>query len=566
MATMSIEKYRAFPKIQLEDRNWPDNPITESPIWCSVDLRDGNQSLRTPMNLEEKLEFFELLVRIGFKEIEVGFPSSSDTEYEFLRTLIENQLIPDDVTIQVLSQAREHLIERTFEAIEGAKRVIFHLYNSTSTLQRQVVFKMNRKEIIEIAVEGTRQVKSLAPKGKDSDFVFQYSPESFTGTELDFSLDICQAVMDVWQPTVENKAILNLPATVEMSTPNLYADMIEWFGRSYQERDSIILSVHTHNDRGTGVAATELALMAGADRVEGTIFGCGERTGNVDIVNLALNLFSQGVDPRLDFSDINRIASIYQKCTDMPIHPRHPYVGELVYTAFSGSHQDAIKKGMDVSEPHNEGFWAVPYLPIDPRDVGRTYKKIIQINSQSGKGGVAFILEKEFGFKLPKAMHPEFGLIIQQVTDETGQEIHPNKIFEHFKKEYLEISNPISLKSCEILTKNEKTKVSAQLVYGDKDLVVEGEGNGPLDALGNGLKNADVARFRLVTYTEHALNQTTSSSAVAYIGLELGNSIYYGVGIDPNIGIASFRAMISALNRALQGKQQLFGEYLVASE
>ncbi|MBU2514614.1 2-isopropylmalate synthase [bacterium] len=553
---MSIEKYRAYPRIELEHRTWPDKSITKAPIWCSVDLRDGNQSLKTPMNLEEKLEFFELLVKIGFKEIEVGFPSSSETEFEFVRTLIEDNLIPEDVTIQVLTQSRAHLIEKTFEAIEGAKRVIFHLYNSTSTLQRQVVFKMNRREIIELAIEGTRQIKKLAPKEKTSDFVFQYSPESFTGTELDFSLDICQAVMDIWNPTKKHKAILNLPATVEMSTPNLYADMIEWFGKHYKNRDSIIISVHTHNDRGTGVAATELALMAGADRVEGTIFGCGERTGNVDIVNLALNLFSQGVDPKLDFSDINRVATIYQKCTNMPIHPRHPYVGELVYTAFSGSHQDAIKKGMDVYETQNEGLWAVPYLPIDPEDVGRTYKRIIQINSQSGKGGVAYILEKEFGFKLPKAMHPEFGRIIQRVVEKSGHGIRPNQIFENFQKEYLDISTPISLKSCEIKTKDEITKVKAQLVYNDTDLTVKGEGNGPLDALGNGLKKAGIAGFRLVTYTEHALHQTTSSSAVSYIGLELGDSVFYGVGIDPNIGIASFRAMISALNRAMQCKQQ----------
>lgn len=552
MNSMPIEKYRSFPKVILESRNWPEQTITKAPVWCSVDLRDGNQSLKNPMNLDQKLAFFKLLVEIGFKEIEVGFPSSSETEYEFLRTLIDDDHIPDDVTIQVLTQSRAHLIEKTFEAIEGAKRVIFHLYNSTSTLQRQVVFKMNRDEITQIAINGVSQIKSMAPKSMGTDFVFQYSPESFTGTELDFSLSICQAVMDKWEPTKEHKAILNLPATVEMSTPNVYADMIEWFHKNYHERETVQLSVHTHNDRGTGVAATELALMAGADRVEGTVFGFGERTGNVDIVNLALNLFSQGVDPKLDFSDINRVVAIYEKCTEMSIHPRHPYVGELVYTAFSGSHQDAIKKGMDVYDAGHGGVWAVPYLPIDPRDVGRTYEKIIQINSQSGKGGVAFILEKEFGFKLPKAMHAEFAAIIQRITDDTGKDIHPNRIFEQFQNEYLEIQDPIKLGDCEIQTKNETTKVTAELVYKNERTVIAGKGNGPLDALGNAIKEAGIARFRLVIYTEHALNQTTSSNAVAYIGLEIGDSTYFGVGIDPNISIASFRAMISALNRGLK--------------
>ncbi|MCP4750333.1 MAG: 2-isopropylmalate synthase [Proteobacteria bacterium] len=546
---MRTNKYAAFPRVDLPDRQWPEKTITQAPSWCSVDLRDGNQSLRTPMNLEEKLEFFQLLVNLGFKEIEVGFPGAAEVEYQFVRKLIEDDLIPDDVYIQVLTQARYHLIEKTFDSLAGAKRAIYHLYNSTSTLQRDVVFKMSRKEIVQLAVDGTREIKAIADRMKDLEIVFEYSPESFTGTELDFALEICEAVMDVWQPTPDNKAIINLPATVEMSTPNIFADMIEWFSLSYSRRDSIILSVHTHNDRGTGVAATELALMAGAERVEGTLFGCGERTGNVDIVTLALNLFSQGIDPGLSFHDINQVAEIFEKCTRMPLHPRHPYVGELVYTAFSGSHQDAIKKGMDMYDVERKGLWAVPYLPIDPRDVGRTYEKIIQINSQSGKGGVAYVMEQQFGFKLPKAMHPELGEIVQKETDKTGDEVLPPRIFELFENEYLKPNSPFEFKDCEIQTRTRKTSINATLVIDGEETMVSGEGNGPLDAMGSALKQANHAHFKLISYSEHALDQTTSSRAAAYIQIEAGPKKTFGVGIDPNISIASIKALISALNR-----------------
>lgn len=551
MSVMPIEKYQAYCPIDFPQRQWPSRSIDKSPVWCSVDLRDGNQSLRIPMNLDEKLLFFQLLVDIGFKEIEVGFPAASQIEYEFVRALIEQELIPDDVTIQVLSQSRKSLIEKTFDSVKGAKNVIFHLYNSTSTLQRDVVFKMDKPEIIDIALQGTRLVKKgVAEFGKETSFVFQYSPESFTGTEPEFALEICQRVAEEWSPAPSNKMILNLPATVEMFTPNLYADMIEWFCCQFPQRDSVIISLHTHNDRGTGVAATELGLMAGAERVEGTIFGCGERTGNVDIVNLALNLFSQGVDPKLDFSNINHIAGIYEKCTGMPIHPRHPYVGELVYTAFSGSHQDAINKGMEVYDRRLNKTWAVPYLPIDPRDVGRTYEKIIQINSQSGKGGVAYVMEQQFGYKLPKSMHPEFGLVVQKESEKTGEDVHPEKIFELFNEAYLSQNAPFEFKGCEIQTKNDETRVIANFEYSGELVSLSGSGNGPLDALGNGIKREGYAQFLLTSYSEHALTVTTSSQAAAYIQLEFEGVRIFGVGVDANISIASIKALFSALNRA----------------
>lgn len=550
MKTNVASKYQAFQPIALPKRQWPNNTITHPPIWCSVDLRDGNQALRTPMSPKEKRDFFNLLLAIGFKQIEVGFPSASQAEYEFIRMLIEDSLIPDDATIQVLTQSRPALIETTFKAIKGAKRVIFHLYNSTSTLQRRVVFQMGKKEVIKLAVEGAQQIKQTADKLPETEFIFQYSPESFTGTELDFSLEICEAVIDVWKPEAGNQVILNLPATVEMSTPNIYADMIEWFSSHLRPSANVIISVHTHNDRGTGVAATELALMAGAKRVEGTIFGFGERTGNADIMNLALNLFSQGIDPQLDFSELNRIATIYEACTGMSIHPRHPYVGELVYTAFSGSHQDAIKKGMEFFNLEKSGKWSVPYLPIDPSDVGRSYEKIIRINSQSGKGGVAFVMESEFGVKLPKAMHPEFGKIVQQEADRTGVDISPARIRELFEAEYLSLSDPIELIGCEIQTKDTLTRVTAKIRFRNEMKLVKGEGNGPLDALGTGIKRQLFDRFKLVSYSEHALNETIAAKAIAYIGIEIDRQTVFGVGIDTNISIASFKALISALNRA----------------
>ena len=511
MKEMPVYKYVAYPQVNMPNRNWPNRTITKSPVWCSVDLRDGNQALRTPMNLDEKIEFFHLLVKLGFKQIEIGFPASAEVEYEFTRKLIEDNLIPEDVCIQVLTQARDHLIERTFEAIEGAKQAIVHLYNSTSTLQREVVFQMSPKEIKQIAVDGTKLVKFHATKIPETKITFEYSPESFTGTELEFALDVCESVMQVWQPTEKNKAIINLPATVELSTPNIFADMIEWFSRHFQNRNEIILSIHNHNDRGTGVAATELGLMAGAERVEGTLFGFGERTGNVDIVTLALNLFSQGVDPKLDFRNINRAAEIYKRCTRMPIHPRHPYVGDMVYTAFSGSHQDAIKKGMDHYKTIKNDQWAVPYLPIDPRDVGRTYEKIIQINSQSGKGGVAYVMDHHFGFKLPKSMHPELGQMIQKEADKTGDEITPERIYEIFEVEYLKVESPFKFKECEINTKGNQTRVKLQLEVNDITQIYSGSGNGPLDAVGNALKSSGTVQFKLISYSEHALDQSTSS-------------------------------------------------------
>lgn len=555
-----VNKYKAFPPIQMPDRTWPGGTITQAPTWCSVDLRDGNQSLKIPMNPNDKLLFFNLLLEIGFKEIEVGFPSASTSEFKFIRNLIEDGLIPEDTSIQVLTQSKPELIEKTFESVRGAKRVIFHLYNSTSTLQRDIVFRADKKDIIKLAVDGAVQIGEMSASMRDTDFVFQYSPESFTGTELEFSLDVCEAVMDAWQPYSTNKVIFNLPATVEMSTPNIYADMIEWFGRNFSRPDQAIISIHTHNDRGTGVAATELALMAGAVRVEGTLFGFGERTGNADLMNLALNLFSQGIDPKLDFSDINRIASTYEKCTGMMVHPRHPYAGELVYTAFSGSHQDAIKKGMDFTESKESNMWSVPYLPIDPRDVGRSYEKIILINSQSGKGGVAYIMESKFGIRLPKSMHVEFGKVIQQEAETTGVDVDPARMFELFNQEYIDRFNPLEFLDCEIRTRGSSTRVVARINHQGTLRKIEGKGNGPLDALGNGIKNQLATDFKLISYSEHAMEETTASQAIAYIELEVNGSAFFGAGIDPNISIASFRALFSALNRTAGRKDNISPE------
>src|SRR5579883_1686358 len=445
MTAMPIHKYRPFPPIDLPDRTWPSRTIDKAPIWCSVDLRDGNQALIEPMGPERKRRMFDLLLELGFKEIEVGFPAASETDWTFVREIIEQDLIPDDVTIQVLTQSRAELIDKTFAAIRGARRAIVHLYNSTSELQRRVVFGLDRAGIVDIAVTGARQIRDLAAKMPETEIVYQYSPESFSGTELDFAVEICEAVMDVWQPTPEKKVIINLPGTVEMATANVHADQIEWFGRHVRNRDSIIMSLHPHNDRGSAVAATELGLLAGAERVEGTLFGNGERTGNVDIITVALNMYMQGVDPGLDFSNINAIRAVYEKCTRMDIHARHPYAGELVFTAFSGSHQDAIHKGMVAQMANPEAPWEVPYLPIDPKDIGRTYEAIIRINSQSGKGGVSYILATDFGFKLPKLMQAEFGKIINDLADSTGAELLPDQIYEAFEKEYLRRSGPLAL-------------------------------------------------------------------------------------------------------------------------
>ena len=469
-----VQKYRPYPQINLTNRQWPGKTLGTAPTWCSVDLRDGNQALVQPMNLARKLEMFRLLTDLGFPEIEVGFPSASQVEYEFTRVLIEQKLIPENVWIQVLTQARDHLITKTYASVAGAERAIIHLYNSTSTLQRKTVFKMSRKEIVELAVQGARLLKEEEQKYPETVFRYEYSPESFTGTELEFALEICEAVMEILQPTPQDKIILNLPATVEMASPNIYADQIEWFCTHMADRQSAIISLHAHNDRGCAVAATELALLAGGERVEGTLFGNGERTGNVDIVTLALNMFSQGLDPGLDLHDINRLVDVYERVCDMPVPARHPYAGELVYTAFSGSHQDAINKGMHEYEVAGSGLWEVPYLPIDPSDVGRTYESIIRINSQSGKGGVAYVMEKEFGFRMPKAMHPEFGKIIQGVTEKEGRELHHAEIYKAFEKEYLAVRTPYELKAFNVVKRHVSANDEASHAVVEAILLVNG--------------------------------------------------------------------------------------------
>ncbi len=538
-----ITKYQPFPPIDLPDRQWPSRTITSAPAWCSVDLRDGNQALAIPMSVAEKLQMFKLLVEIGFKEIEVGFPAASQIEFDFIRRLIEEEHIPDDVTIQVLVQAREELIGRTFESIQGAKKAIVHLYNSTSPLQRRVVFGMEKPEIVGIATRGTQLVKELAATLPDTQIIFQYSPESFSSTEIEFSLEICEAVVDIWQPTRENKIILNLPATVEFFTPNIHADQIEWFCRHLRNRDTAIISLHTHNDRGTGVAATELGLLAGADRVEGTLFGNGERTGNVDIVTLALNMYTQGIDPNLDFSDINAIRTTYECCTRMGVPPRLPYAGELVFTAFSGSHQDAINKGMTAQDPEPGALWQVPYLPLDPKDIGRTYEAIIRINSQSGKGGVAYVMENEFGFMLPRAMRIEFGKIINTLADERGEEISSRQILQAFEKEYLQHTGHLKLEAFSSQTTldadgNEVVECTAHILIDDNIHTLQAHGNGPIDAFAHALNQAEIAKFKVLSYAEHSLSQGASAQAVAYIQIEmLSGQTFFGAGIETNIDI-----------------------------
>lgn len=553
---MNHKKYRPFQPLNMENRQWPNRTIESAPYWCSVDLRDGNQALPIPMGVEEKLEFFKQLVEIGFKEIEIGFPSASETEYRFLRELIDRNLIPDDVTIQVLTQSRRHLIEKTFESLQGAKSAVVHLYNSTSTLQRKVVFGKDKKEITDIAVEGASIIAELEKKAGNIKIRKEYSPESFTGTEMDYAVEICEAVMDVWKPTPKNRMIVNLPATVEMSTPNVYADQIEWFCSHVKDRDSLIVSLHTHNDRGTAVAATELALLAGADRVEGTLFGNGERTGNSDILTIALNMFSQGIDPKLDFSQMKKIVEIYERCTRMPVHPRHPYAGELVYTAFSGSHQDAIRKGLHVYEKEHPDRWEVPYLPIDPSDLGRAYEAIIRINSQSGKGGIAYVMEQYFGYRLPREMQPEFAHVVQKVTDASGAELVPEEVMELFRKEYLKQEGVLKLVGYKIeenqdLDKDENTVVmSAKISYRGKEQEIKGCGNGPIDAFFQALQSVGVKSYRFRSYDEHALSVGSDSKAVSYVGLEAeSGALFYGVGLAQNITTASLAAIVSAINR-----------------
>lgn len=569
MKPMPFQKYRPTPPVGLKNRVWPDRMITQAPRWCSVDLRDGNQALILPMNLAEKTEFFRLLVKIGFPEIEVGFPSASQVEFDFCRKLIEEELIPEGVSIQVLVQAREHLIHRTFEALRGAPQVIVHLYNSTSALQRRVVFGKSRDEIKKIAVDGARLVREGAEALKGTRVTYEYSPESFMGTELDYALEVSEAVLDVWQPTPERKAILNLPNTVEQAGPDHYADQIEAMARGLRRRDSVLISLHTHNDRGCGVAAAELGLKAGADRVEGTLFGNGERTGNLDVITLALNLFSQGVDPRLDLSDINEVIEVASRLTRLPVHPRHPYAGELVYTAFSGSHQDAINKGMRLMEEArlsarmapaggapagNPPAWEVPYLPIDPQDVGRSYEGIIRINSQSGKGGVAWVMENEFGYLLPKGMHPEFGSVIQKISDHTGKEVLPDDIWAAFEKEYLLKKAPFDVKSLHVTrdgSEGESTEIEAFLHLPTGAVKAQGRGNGPIDAFVHALTQNGVKPFRLTAYHQHALSSGSDSRAAAFVSIETARGeTHWGVGVDPNTTLASVKAVLSALNRA----------------
>ena len=549
----NVERYQRVPVVHYPEREWPGKEIQKAPAWCSVDLRDGNQALVEPMVVEEKIEMFNLLVEMGFKEIEIGFPAASQIEFDFLRQLVERNLIPDDVMVQVLTQCREHLVKRTFEAIQGIKKAVVHIYNSTSTLQRDVVFHMDRGEIKKIATDGVAMVKNYM-KDHDGEVVLEYSPESFTGTELDFALDICNAVQRAWGPTPENRMIMNLPSTVEMTTPNVYADQIEWMNRHLENRESIILSVHPHNDRGTGVAATELALLAGADRVEGTLFGNGERTGNVDILTLAYNMFSQGIDPELEISDVKRIAEVYERCTKMHIDPRHPYAGKLVFTAFSGSHQDAINKGMHALLERQSKVWQVPYLPIDPSDIGREYEPIVRINSQSGKGGVAFVMDTFFGFKLPRGMHKEFADMIQKIAERQG-EVAPEQIMEEFQKNYLDRKEPYHFKKCKITdfeSAGDFTTV-AVVTYTDHGVEkqFEGVGNGPIDAVQRGLEEELGINIKVLDYSEHALTSGSGAQAASYIHMmdQDRKRVTYGVGISSNITRASLRGIFSAVNR-----------------
>jgi 2-isopropylmalate synthase len=551
-------KYVAFEPIDLPDRQWPGRTITEAPIWCSVDLRDGNQALIEPMGPERKLRMFKKLVEIGFKEIEVGFPAASQTDFDFVRQLIEEDLIPDDVAIQVLTQSRAPLIERTYESIAGAKKSIVHLYNSTSTTQRRVVFNSDMAGIIKIATEGAELVKKLADQVTDGDVYFEYSPESFTGTELEFAKEICDEVMNVLEPTPDHKAIINLPATVEMASPNIYADQIEWMHRNLNRRDSIVLSLHPHNDRGTGVAAAELGVMAGADRIEGTLFGNGERTGNVDVVTLALNMFTQGVEPDLDFSNINDVMRVAEYCNQLPVHPRHPYVGDLVFTAFSGSHQDAIKKGLAAIKTANSETWDVPYLPIDPADVGRSYEAVIRINSQSGKGGVAYVMETDYGFELPRKLQIEFSGVVQEHADGTGKELSSREIFEIFETVYLDQPNArfkfVDHRSVPDTHASEVRDMTANIFDNGKEVVLKGKGTGPIDAFLTSLNAHILEDLKVVSYNEHALGHGASTDAIAYVELAKSDGTnVYGVGRHANITKASLTAVVSAVNRALAG-------------
>ena len=550
---MNYKRYQRVPVMNYPEREWPNKEIQKAPIWCSVDLRDGNQALVEPMVVEEKIEMFNMLVQMGFKEIEIGFPAASQIEFDFLRQLVERRLIPDDVTVQVLTQCRDHLLKRTFESIQGIPKAVVHIYNSTSTLQRDVVFHMDREEIKQIAIDGVDMVKKYM-EDYDGKVILEYSPESFTGTEMDYALDICNAVQRAWGPTPDNQMIINLPSTVEMTTPNVFADQIEWMSKHLENRESIVLSVHPHNDRGTGVAAAELAMLAGADRVEGTLFGNGERTGNVDILTIAYNMFSQGIDPELEIGDIKKIAEVYERCTKMHIDPRHPYAGKLVFTAFSGSHQDAINKGMHALMERKSEIWQVPYLPIDPSDIGREYEPVVRINSQSGKGGVAFVMDSFFGFKLPRGMHKEFADVIQKIAEKQG-EVAPEQIMEVFREEYLDRKEPYHFRKCKITdfeSGDQFTTVSV-VTYSDhgETKQFEGVGNGPIDAVKRGLEEELGISIKVLDYSEHALTSGSGAQAASYIHLmdQKTGKVTYGVGISSNITRASIRGIFSAVNR-----------------
>jgi 2-isopropylmalate synthase len=551
MLKQPSKKYHPFPPVQLPDRQWPNRTLTRAPLWCSVDLRDGNQALAIPMNISQKLELFHTLVKCGFKEIEVGFPSANHTEFTFNRRLIEEHRAPEDVWLQVLVQAREDLIERTFESLVGARKAIIHLYNSTSPAQRRVVFGKSKKQIIQVAVQGAHWIKDRLPRLKGTEVMLQYSPESFSATEVEFAREISGAVMDVWQPTPKRKMILNLPDTVEVAMPNVYADQIEWMCRNLKNRDSLIISLHTHNDRCTGTAATELGLLAGADRVEGTLFGNGERTGNLDIVTVALNLYMHGIDPKLDFTNLNALIEVYERCTGMSVPPRQPYAGELVFTAFSGSHQDAIRKGLAEWKQDKRAHWDVPYLTLDPTDIGREYREVIRVNAQSGKGGVAYLLESEFGIVLPKELQREFGPIANDEVDRLGREVSGAELKAMFWREYIERTSPWRLQGFETESRNGTVRCRVRLLRQGKPMEFSGEGNGPLAALVHGFSQAGVPRFEITNYSEHALSAGEEASAIAYIQVKhTTGKTRWGAGVDTNIELASVRAVLSALNRS----------------
>lgn len=551
---MNYEKYKPYPKMDMKDRKWPSKVIEKAPVWCSVDLRDGNQALEIPMSIEEKIEFYKKLVEIGFKEIEVSFPAASDTEFEFVRTLIEDDIIPDDVTIQVLTQSRDEIIEKTFASIKGAKNAIVHLYNSTSVLQRDVVFNASKEEITALAVKGAEKFLVEMKKYPETNFTFEYSPESYTGTEMDYAIEICNAVIDVWHGKVDNKIIINLPSTVEMATANIYADQIEYCSERLHYREDVSLSLHAHNDRGTGVAATELALMAGADRVEGTLFGNGERTGNCDIMVVAMNMFSQGIDPKLDFSKVRELGDLYERLTRMEINPRHPYVGSLVFTAFSGSHQDAIRKGMDKRKERKEKIWEVPYLPIDPKDVGGTYDPIVRINSQSGKGGVAFVLEQNFGLYLPKAFQQDFSKVITKISDKKHSDLNPKQIYDVFMREYVDINTPVSLVEYkENKIDKDNICVEAKIEYKGKEETITGSGNGIMDAFCHALETYFNIEMEVIDYREHSMSYGTNAKAISYVEIDGGTEgIVYGCGTSSNITQSSLEAIITVANKIIK--------------